>query len=248
MRLLFFYFLVISCAHNAAMIEDIKDQSHNEKNFFTYEDYSGQYTVTREIKVQASKLISRVLILSSAGVELENQVAVSKFGTISSGKQKRVAILPEASHFKVWYNKKLFESKINVNKKNRTLDIEIIKPPDKIPKQEIYKLPKGSTFCYYSQLPECLKMQNLLVVAAKKPIPLYIIWDNYPFNLEQYQGISSEPVVLGNLSLSKYDNNEFKYIVDIGNQVIFYHYDKSLNFIKMFWVSQGISLVKQLGE
>ena len=246
------FFLIIltflSCAHPNGIFEREKNESHDKKEFYTFEDYSGKYTVTREIKMRPSKLVSRVIILSSAGVELENQVAVSKIGSVKSGKKNRLAILPEASQFKVWYDKEQYESYAVIDKKKRSIEIDIKKPKEKNPQKESYKLPKGSIFCYYSQIPECLKMQNLLVSSAKKPLSFYIIWDSYPFHTEQFQGVSSEPVVMAKLSLSKYDNNEFKFIVDIGNQVIFYHYDKSLNFIKMFWISQGISLVKQLGE
>ena len=87
-------------------------------------------------------------------------------------------------------------------------------------------------------------MQNILLKARKDKVLLYIIWDGYPFNSEQYEGVEDVLISQASFYYSQKQRDSLRFELDIGNQIIFYHFDKNLQFEKMFWVSQGISLTK----
>ncbi len=247
MKFFLVFFFLISCAQLSLNREEGGTLSSIVgTHIFSFEDYTGTYRLTREVKLQGGKLISRNRIFSSSGSELETTVAVSLVGTKENKSGRKViSILPEASQFSVWFDKKKYFSQSQLIRDEKKIEFKYQGGDSSNINKDKYNLNSGTFFCYFSQIPDCLKLQNLLVLSAKKTIQIYVIWDNFPYNKDQYQGINAEPVTLASLSLDKYNNNEFKYILDLGNQVIFYTFDKKLEFTKMFWVSQGISMIKQ---
>lgn len=241
---IFIFFLLIGCSSRGLVTDSPELQKRNESILFEYSDNTGEYLAKREIKIVKNKLVSRVTILSRDGLqELETQVSMSKLGTLKNSKDNTLAILPEASQFKVWFNKELYSSNMRFNPTSKTITTIAKSPSTDKETLKDFKIPKGNYFCFFSQLPECLKMQNLLLKAASKSVPIYLIWDSYPYHVEQYENLLDSPLMLATLTLTEHDKNEYKFALDIGNQIIFYHFDKKLNFVKMFWISQGISLV-----
>ncbi len=234
--------LLIACAHPA---QDINSTPKDMNELFTYSDQSGAYLLKREGKRSKNKIILRTKMLSrTTGKELESSVVVSRLGSLRDKKNKSSqALLPEISQFKVWFEKKEYFSQIKLNRNKRSLEVISKSPEKKWNFKKSYKLPKGRYICFFSQLPECMKLQNLLFHAARKKVELFVIWDNFPYHRELYDGLSQEPFVRAELELSRHDKNEVRYSLDIGNQVIFYHFDKKLRFQKMIWVSQGISVI-----
>jgi hypothetical protein len=213
---------------------------------FILSDPSGNFIVTREVKTQSNKLITRVKIFDgNMSQELESTVSVSRVGYVKNSNKKTIAVFPEASQFKVWFNKDEFSSKSNLNRLTRKMRVQINGQDKEKNGSRNYIIPKGRAYCYFSQMPECVKLQHFLFKAQKRKIPLYIIWDNFPYHTELFNGLSSEPYVLADFYLSDTNKKELKYSLDLGSQIIFYHFDKKLNFEKMFWVSQGISLVRK---
>lgn len=230
------------------------EQFGNEKQInlkvYNYSDHSGSYTLKKELKRSKNRLISRVKLISKVGLKvLESQVSVSKIGSIKTKTKENVqALLPEISQFKVWFNKKEYFSQIKINRKKMILEVTTKSPEKQWNNTKTYPIPKGKYFCFFSQMTDCLKMQNLLYLAGKKKVEVFVIWDNFPYHNEQYEGLSSEPFTLATFELGQHNNKELKYTLDLGNQVIFYHFNRKLELAKMFWVSQGISLVDSSKE
>lgn len=236
MKLLFF-FLLLSCS-----IQDLKRSDKivkkNSVNFFNYSDQSGSYRLKREIKTQGAKLVSRVKLFSlDSTTELESVVSVSKIGKSST--QNSVLILPEVSQFRVWYDKKEHFSQLKISPKKRKLEVLAKSPTKNFEKS--YDLPRAKYICFFTQLAECLKRQNLLYKAAKKKLQVYIIWESYPYHLDQLQGVSDMPFVGAMLSLDEHRKNNYRFSLDLGNQILFLQYNKNLLFKGYHWVSQGIS-------
>ena len=73
---------------------------------------------------------------------------------------------------------------------------------------------------------------------------LVIIWDNYPYHQEQFANMKDEVFSQQNLVLLKMKKQGIN-LLDTENHAIFYHFDKKLRFSKMYWVAQGISLVRK---
>lgn len=240
-------FLMASCASRVPLTESSNDMEGVE--VFSYQDFSGQYLMKREIKQQGNKLITRAKLISQSGKELESQVSVSAIGSVNGSKGKKiVSLLPQISQFRVWFDKKEYFSQGKILRKEKKLEVTTKSPEKKWNNIQKYSIPKGSYFCYFSQLPECIKLQNLLLKAARKSVQLFVIWDNFPYHSEQYEGLGPDPISRASLSLSDHNKKEFKYTLDIGNQIIFYHFNRKLDFVKMFWVSQGVSIVSNKKE
>lgn len=214
---------------------------------FQLTDANGSYLVRREVKYNKGRMISRLRYFDKDGVtQLENTVAVSRLGRIKN--QKDLAILPEASQYKVWFDKDEYfsQSKILGRKKKIAVSLEGPNPQWKGIKE--FDLPKTRYICFFTQLPECLKVQNLLIKAARKPVSLYVIWDNFPYHEELYTNLDGTITSFATLSVNNEVKDEFKFNLDIGSQILFYHYDRNLNFTKMFWVAQGLSMIKFNGQ
>ena len=138
-------------------------------HIFSFEDYTGTYRLTREVKFRGGKLISRNKILSSSGSELETTVAVSLVGTKENRSgRKLISILPEASQFSVWFDKKKYFSQSQLLRDEKKIEFKYQGGDSPDVTQNKYNLNSGTYFCYFSQIPDCLKLQNLLVLSAKK--------------------------------------------------------------------------------
>lgn len=235
------FFLIMSCSLQG-LNENQELEVQQSVEFFDYTDQTGQYRLKREIKLQKKKLVSRVKVFSlDSTKELEGTVSVSKLGSRASGNQIVPSILPEISQFKVWYDKKEHFSQLKVVKETRTLEVLARGPNKNI--QKSFKLPQARYLCFFSQLPECLKRQNLLYLAAKKSLQIFILWESYPYHVEQLEGVEDMPYVGGMLSLDEHDKDNYRFSLDLGNQILFLQYNNKLAFKGYHWVSQGISAV-----
>ncbi len=244
----FIFFLVIcGCANQNSLnsILNKKEAGKDKPQIFSYTDASGSYVQRRDSLLSGNKYVSRIKLLSSKdSTELESSVVVSRLGRLKNSKSRfDNALLPEISQFKVWFKKEEYFSQLKINKNDRTLTVIAKSPEKKYNFTNKYKLPKARYFCFFSQIPECIKLQGLLVEAAKRNVEIFVIWDNFPYYNEQYEGLPKEPYTKAVLSVSSHNKNEVRYDLDLGNQIIFYHFNKELKFIKMIWVSQGISSI-----
>lgn len=238
---LFLFIFFLGCAGTT---ESLYGNKSGSMTTFSYEDATGNYKVLREIKQQNGKFLVRNRIFQIDGQsELENTVSVSKLGYLK-GNKDQVALLPEASQYKVWFEKKEHKSSVKINSGSRQalvqLDIEEEKPT-----QETLSLPKARYVCYFSQLPECLRLQKLLIGAARKKLNIYVLWDSYPFNADLYESVGKKFVSLATVSLSDHNKSELKFSIEVENQIIFIHFNRELEFTKMFWVAQGISMIRK---
>ena len=120
--------------------------------------------------------------------------------------------------------------------------------PDQENSDVDFNLEKGRYYCFFSQLAECIEMQNILLEARNKRLFIYIVWDNYPFNSEQYEKIPTDVVSKAQFSYFKKDKDNLIFELDLGNQIILMHFDRQLKFEKMFWIAQGISITKKVSQ
>lgn len=237
MRFLLFVFL-LSCA-NSQKVETTVIIPGTQKFILT--DGSGKFQVERQVKISGKKILTRSTISSvnNPKVALEKSITSSFLGSLRNGDR---SLLPVASQFSVWFDKNLFFSQLKVDRKNKTVEIIKKSPEAKWNGKETKKVPAGKYYCFFSSLPECVISQNILLKSRDKKVPIYLIWDSFPFYVEQYQGVSGQLLSLTQFSFSNMVSNSLRFELDIGGQIIFYHFDKKLQFEKMFWVSQGISL------
>jgi hypothetical protein len=253
MNYLWLLIILASCAQMPARKVNKIPQESSELYNFT--DLSGEYILKRDQKIQGKKIITRNNILSPMDQQtsLEKTIVVSKMGYLKTNKGNVRVIRPEISQHEIWLDKKRYFSQIKILPKSRSVRVSMESPKKKWNGVKSFDLP-GNTklYCFYSQLPECLKNNNLISSLKKssKRLNLTLIWDNYPYHNEQYKFVINEPFQVVSLAYDGFSKTHgHKISVDLGNQIIFYHFNKNYDFQRMFWISQGISMVSaQLGE
>lgn len=238
----FIFILLTACS--LSQTQNPRTKITEGKNRFNLKDATGNYLVEREVKRVGPKIVTRTVLKNwqNISIPLEKSITVSLSGRLSNGTK---SLLPLTSQFSVWFDKKKYFSQIKVNKKQKTVSVLKQSPEAKWNGKVIEKAPKARYICFFSSLPECLSEQNLLVLSRNAKIDIFIIWDNYPYYVEQYEGVSGKLITLAQFSFSSMLKDSLRFELDIGNQVIFYHFNRRLEFDKMFWVSQGISLERQ---
>jgi hypothetical protein len=236
-RVLLGFIFLVSCAS----IPNISRDKLTGKTEFLYSDANGKYTFVREVKKLKSQLITRTRLYNRGKrtSSLETSVTVSRVG---KRKDNTVALLPEASQFFVWFDKKKYVTNLKIDRRNRKLIMHKTGPVKTDNISTKYELPKSNYICFFSQLPECVLGQGLLMKSQSGKVGISIIWDSFPFNKEQYEGMTNNPVTQAEFYFSEKMSNSLRFELDLGNQIVFYHFDKKLKFEKMFWVSQGLSI------
>lgn len=220
------------------------------KRAFAYVDVSGRYSFQREHKlINKTKLITRTLISSNQGSvqkPLEKSIMVSQLGTVNDKGRRSLVMRPYASEFTVWLEGKKYESKMRLDPKTRSMLVELNSPEEKWRGKSSVPVPKGKQFCFFSQIPDCLYHNTMLSRALEmkgEPFHFYVVWDSYPFIQEQFTGVGAKlfaPAVV------KYDGENkslHRYTVEVDGQSMLYHFSKSFDLVRMFWIAQGVSII-----
>lgn len=227
---------IVSCAN----LNNSQPVLQNSVRTYSYNDQSGKYNLLKEVKLSKNKLILRQRLYAEKNLSspLEKTIIVSKLGRV----QNRISLLPVTSQYTVWLNKARYFTQIKLNRKEKQLEIRMQSPNDKWNGLQKVKLPKEKYFCFFSQLSDCIKAHNLFPLAQEKKISIIIVWDNYPYHEEIFEGMKSTPYSLTKFYMVEKNKEEAKFALDIGGQLIFYHFDNKLNLDKIFWISQGLSI------
>ncbi len=219
------------------------------KKTFSYTDASGTYVYTRETRLLKNKLIARTQISSAVGSAqkiLEKSVMVTELGSVKSSNGRVLVSRPFASEFNVWLEGKRYDSKMRLDPRTKSLLVDLVSPEEKWKGRESYPVPKGTLFCFFSQIPECLYHNLLLSRSVDRPeetFSFYVVWDSFPYIQEQFSGVGMKlfaPAVL------KYEGEQksiLRFTVDVSGQSVLYHLTKSFDLVRMLWVAQGISIL-----
>lgn len=224
-----------------------QNQNKNTFSYFLFKDLSGEYIVKREVSVKKNETALRQTLFQ-AGKELEpleKSVSITKYGVVGKGSARAVAARPVASQYSIWFEKKEFFSQFKLNFKTKGFDVYLKSPEEKWKGKQFISIPKASKFCWYSQIPECIKKLVKLESRSRKPTGFYIVWDNFPYYSEQYQGLSGNAYSVATVVFDGEFDKSYRYAVAVDNQLIFYHYNFELEFEKMLWIAQGVTMIKE---
>jgi hypothetical protein len=219
------------------------------KQQYSYIDGSGKFVLSREHKLLKNKLISRTQIASNQGSSLkilEKSITVSQMGTIKDKNSRILILRPLASEFTVWLEGKRYDSKMRLDLKKKSMSIELNSPEPKWQGMSSVPVPQGKQFCFFSQIPDCLYHNMLLSKAmARKDesFPFYVIWEGYPFIQDQFTGVGSKLFEPANVKFNGEQKNTMRFLIEVGGQSILYHFSKSFDLVRMFWVAQGVTVV-----
>lgn len=241
---LLFLFLVSSCG---SMLS--KGSPKEIKRSYAYLDSSGRFTYTREHKLLKKKLISRTQISSSGGNSsrpLEKSIMVSQLGSVKERNKRSLVMRPFASEFTVWLEGKSYESKMRLDPKTKSMIVDLKSPESKWNGRSSVPVPKGKVFCFFSQIPDCLYHNQFLIRTSEKKgesLSFYVVWDSYPYIQDQFSGVGSKLFAPAVVKYEGENKNVLRFLVEVDGQSIAYHFTKSFDLVRMFWIAQGISII-----
>ncbi len=219
------------------------------KKHYSFTDGSGKFFLSREHKLLKTKLITLTKISSNQGSALkplEKSIMVSQLGTVKENNNRVLVMRPYASEFTVWLEGKRYDSKLRLDIKSRSMQVELKSPEEKWNGRSSIPVPKGKQFCFFSQIPDCL-YHNLLLTKAKERkgeiMPFYVVWEGYPYIQEQFSGVGTKLFAPATVKFDGEVKSLLRFLVEVDGQNIVYHFSKSFDLVRMFWIAQGISVV-----
>lgn len=222
----------------------------NSKQRFKLTDKAGEFVVYKEVGFKKSNntYISKRQVLpfnDDRSKILEQSIVISKVGSV--GKSLRI-MRPEKSQYTVWFDGKKYVSNMTLNKNTHSLDIKLKSPEKQWNGTSSVKFPDTkSIYCFFSQVIECAAMSGYFQQAFKKKrgqMNFYLIWEGYPYFQEQYLNVPNSVFSKAKLSYDgKNKNGGNRFSLSFGQQVVFFLLDDKKNFVKQFWISQGMSMV-----
>jgi len=226
-----------------------KNAPKEKKQQYAFIDGSGRFTFIREHKLIKKKLISRTQITNNLGSTqkpLEKSILVSQLGTINDGSSRVLIVRPYASDFTVWLDGKRYESKMRLDTKNKSMIIELESPEPKWKGRQSFPVPKGKHFCFFAQIPDCLYHNQMLGKAYERKgrfFPFTVVWDGYPYIQDQYSGVGFKLYSVARIKYEGEHKEIRKFLVEVDGQGILYHFSKSFDLVRMFWIAQGVSII-----
>jgi hypothetical protein len=219
----------------------------NSAATYEYKDINGIYSLKREVKIIKNKFYLRSTLHTADSSQLiEKGVSVADLGVLTLDNQKLPSLRPFASEFEVWLDGERFISQSKIDKKTKKIVFQF-EPDFNKKNQQAYTFPSGSVFCYFSQIPECVRRVDFIRQAIGNKtgsMSFYIVWDSFPYNNEIYGGTVDTPFELAKFSYVEEVEGEYKFALETSRYAMFYHFSRNLEFSKFFWIAHGISLKK----
>lgn len=253
MKLLIFslFFLLVSCGHfsRGKVLPPEKAQLMT----YVFRDKTGTFSLERKSNLNKNKnlVVVKQTLLNTEQTNSENVIEEVRSYSTPGVLKKEISILrPTRSIFNVWFDKKKYSSEIKLNTKTHKLDVSVLSPDEKLNGSKQFSLPSKNTgvFCFFSQIIECVNASNFIKTAIDKDagqMNFHVIWENYPFIQDQYSDLPNEVFAAASFEYEgKNQKGEYKFTLQLPNQAIFYVVDKNADLLKMFWVAQGISIVR----
>ena len=247
-----FSFILYSCA-SSNKVQLKKDLVRGEEKF-NYSDKNGQFLVRLTSgfnKKENTFFTKRILEIPDKENDnvLEQSVALSEIGTL---KKNKTILRPKLSQFNIWFEGKKFFTELKLNSLKKSIEVKMVSPETQWNGTKLVKLPSTKAlYCFFSQVIECAKTIGFLGEAIKKDtgsMNFYIIWEGYPYLSETFSDFPNELFSKAQLEYDGKTKNseERRFNLKVGGQSIFFVVDGHEQMKKMFWVSQGISMISKL--
>ena len=248
-----FSFLLASCS--SVEKNKLKKELVRGEESFNYADKNGQFVVKLSSGFNKNKnhfFTKRVLESANKTGDnvLEQSVVLSDIGSLN---KKGTILRPKISQYNVWFEGKKYFTELKFDAQKKAIDIKLISPESQWNGTKIVKLPSTKAlYCFFSQVIECAKTAGFLDKAIKNEagtMNFYVIWEGYPYYNETLSNFPSEVLSKAQLEYDgKTKDVERRFNLKVNGQSIFYVVDQKEQMKKMFWVSEGISMISKLSK
>lgn len=181
------------------------------------------------------------------GSILEQVLVVSSVGKI---KNKISTLRPRNSNYVVWFDGKKYTSELKINTRARAFDLKTTSPEPGQSGSKQIKFPNTKNIsCFFTHVVECGKVVGFVQKAIKEKtgkMNLFVVWEGYPFLNETFTDFPLELFSEAELEFDKeVGEGQSQFNLQVAGQSIFLVVDKNLILNKMFWVTQGMTMVTQ---
>ena len=251
LRFVFIVSPLFSCSCAFFKKEDIVKKKNPPfyKKKYELVDKHGRFSVYREAG-RAKKNLDYIVKKQVRSLRNQKKIVEQSIAVATPGRLKQVSLLrPKISQYKVWLNAKEYFSELRIDVENRKMVLKMKSPDPRWQGIKTFPFPKGNgVFCFYSMVIECLSKTGLIEKAIKNKagtISFHMIWDGHPYLQEQYVNLPSRLFAPATLSFEgKESQDEYRFSLEVEGQTLFYGINKEGIPIKLFWVSEGLSMVE----
>lgn len=253
-KLPFFFILICLCSCSLLTRVNYKtglDALDTGEEKYRYKDKGSRYVLKKQTTLNSKNktyTVKRVLEspTSSKGKVVEQSIAISNVGFLK--KTNKTVLRPNISQFNIWFDGKKYSSELKINSKNRSVQIKMNSPESQWNGVENVQLPAGDVLpCYFSQIIECAKATGFIKTASTSERGIFyvnVIWEGYPYISEVYSNFPNEAFSSAELEYDGMLNQkERRFNLRVAGQSIFYILNEKDELTKMFWVSEGVTMI-----
>lgn len=251
--LIFSLTILFSCAHRNTGQRTTGGSPNffaHRSDLFEWSDKAGKFELLRESGRSSQKsdyVVRQRLRLSGGDREIvEQSVAISELGRL----RNEVSIMrPKRSQYTVWFDGERYLSEMEMDIETKSMKVRLTSPEAEWNGERSVQFPEDNTvYCFFSAVIECAFMTGFIETAMKREagrMNFYIVWDGYPFLMQQYVEIPEEVFSRAVLEYDGSENEKNRFVLRFAGQSIFYFVHPSGRYERLFWVGQGLSVVKR---
>lgn len=218
---------------------------HKLNQVLIYGDNSGKFSIKRTMSNKGDKLLfQRMIYQDDFSKFLERSRSVSIF-KLQESEEK--IIMPVLSQYKAWFDGVEYSNQFKISYSKRDVEVLVMTKDSKYPPREKFSLPpENKKICFFSMIPECIKLWGIhKKTASTKNYEtwFYVIMDAYPFIELQYNDIPNKWIIEATLVYDGMQDKEHQFTMELHEQVISLKYNENWDFIALYWVSQGLTMV-----
>jgi hypothetical protein len=246
-KFLFYLSLLTLFACSSANKKQLKNElTHNEVKY-AYNDKNGKFvfkSTSGFVKKENSFFTKQSLEMLSKTKDNALEQSIS-FSTLGSVKKSKMILRPKNSEYSVWFDGKKFTSRMKIISSKKMVELSMESPEPKWNGVKQFKFPSTRIpSCFFTQVVECAKVMGAL--SSKQKMNFYILWEGYPYLNETFTDFPNELFSKAEIeNEGKQKNGEVKFSLLVAGQSIVYILDKNNKIKKMFWVTQGISILNK---
>lgn len=246
--------LMMACLLSLSCTRGLGKSSSNQlfqyqSEQFSFTDRAGNFLLTRESgrSSEENYYVVKQSLKSTNSEVLEQSVSYSQMGRL---KNQINVMRPWKSQYAVWFDGKRYFSEMEMDLSSRSMIVRMRSPESQWNGESKIPFPEeNAVYCFFSALAECASLTGFIEIAKSKKagsMNFYIIWDGYPYYMQQYPEIPEE---LFSRAILEYDGdgaeNQNRFSLRFAGQTIFLFLGERGRYDRLFWVSQGLSIVKR---
>jgi hypothetical protein len=255
--ILFLILSVVSCGHRERTPRPITIQAASKGNLFTHRsevfdwtDKAGRFELLRETgrsSEQNEYIVRQRLRLNEGRRDIvEQSVVISQLGNLRG----RVDVMrPQRSQYTVWFEGDRYFTELEIETESKSMKVRMASPDSEWNGEKRVPFPdSNSVYCFFSSVVECAFYTGFVETALREKtgsMNFYLVWEGYPFFMEQYIEVPQELFTRAVLTYDGTEREPNRFSLRFAGQSLFLFINTAGRFDRLFWVGQGLSIVKR---